>query len=243
MSTSERLSVICCVALLCAAVAQAAPRSPRVKYNFNSGWKLFVGDPAGAEAPGFDDSTWKEVTLPRAWNEDDAFRKDIKDLSTGVAWYRKRFALPAGSAGMKVFLEFEGIRQAGEFYLNGKHVGRHENGITAFGFDVTELLRPAPEENVLAARIDNAWDYKERATGSAFQWNDRNFYANYGGINKNVFLHVTDRLYQTLPLYSNLGTTGVYVSAKEFDIPGRSAIVNVETQVRNEHTTTKIVAF
>ncbi len=67
---------------------------------------------------------------------------------------------------------------------------------------------------MLAARIDNAWDYKEKATGSAFQWNDRNFYANYGGINKNVFLHVTDRLHQTLPLYSNLGTTGVYVYAQ-----------------------------
>jgi beta-galactosidase len=153
----KRLFVHSCLTLLCASAvvfADGPPASRRAKYNFNSGWKLFVGDPAGAEAPGFDDSAWKDVTLPRAWNEDDAFRKDIKDLSTGVAWYRKRFRLPAGSAGMKVFLEFEGIRQAGEFYLNGKLVGRHENGITAFGFDITDALRPAPEENVLAARID-----------------------------------------------------------------------------------------
>ena len=243
MTSFKRLSVLCCVALLCVVVVNAAPRGRRVKYNFNPGWKLFVGDPAGAEAPGFDDSAWKDVTTPRAWNEDDAFRKDIKDLSTGVAWYRKRFRLPAGSAGMKVFLEFEGIRQAGEFYLNGQHLGRHENGITAFGFDITGALRPAPEENVLAARIDSAWDYKEKATGSGFQWNDRNFYANYGGINKNVFLHVTDRLHQTLPLYSNLGTTGVYVYARDFDIPGRGATVGVESQVKNEHATAKTLSF
>jgi beta-galactosidase len=241
MSTFKRLSLVCLVALLCGAAAHAAPRSPRVKYNFNPGWRLFVGDPAGAEAPGFDDSAWKEVTLPRAWNEDDAFRKDIKDLSTGVAWYRKRFRLPAGSGGRKVFLEFEGVKQAGEFYLNGKHLGRHENGITAFGFDVTGLL--VPGENVLAARIDNAWDYKEKATGSAFQWNDRNFYANYGGINKNVFLHVTDKVYQTLPLYTNLGTTGVYVHARDFDIPGRSATVNIESQVKNEHAQAQTVSL
>ncbi|HEX8191135.1 MAG TPA: DUF4982 domain-containing protein, partial [Pyrinomonadaceae bacterium] len=242
----KRLIIQSCVALLCASTlvfASGPPASRRSEYNFNSGWKLFVGDPAGAEAPGFDDSAWKGVTLPRAWNEDDAFRKDIKDLSTGVAWYRKRFRLPAGAAGMKVFLEFEGIRQAGEFYLNGKHVGRHENGITAFGFDITELLRPAPEENVIAARIDNAWDYKERATGSAFQWNDRNFYANYGGINKNVLLHVADRLHQTLPLYSNLGTTGVYVHAGDFDIGGRSATVTAESQVRNEHAAAKTLSY
>src|SRR5215207_132020 len=240
MSSLKRLSVLCCVALLCAAVAQAAPRS---RYNFNPGWKLFVGDPKGAEALGFDDSAWKEVTLPRAWNEDDAFRKDIKDLSTGVVWYRKRFKLPAGSAGLKVFLEFEGIKQAGEFYLNGKQIGRHENGITAFGFDITDALLPAPQSNVLAVRIDNAWDYKERATGSAYQWNDRNFYANYGGINKNVFLHVADKLHQTLPLYSNLGTTGVYVYAKDFDVGGRSATVTAEAQVRNEQGGAKTLSY
>src|SRR3954447_6213408 len=44
--------------------------------NFNPGWRLLVGDPRGAETPAFDDSSWKPVTLPRAWNEEDAFAKD-----------------------------------------------------------------------------------------------------------------------------------------------------------------------
>ncbi|HEX8138146.1 MAG TPA: DUF4982 domain-containing protein [Pyrinomonadaceae bacterium] len=246
MESAGRSFVLCCVALVCAAsvaFAYAPPRNGRVKYNFNSGWKLLVGDAAGAEAQGFDDAAWKVVTTPHAWNEDDAFLKDIKDLSTGVAWYRKHFKLPPESAGKKVFLEFEGIRQGGEFYLNGKLIGRHENGIMAFGFDITEMLKPAPEENVLAARIDNSWDYKEKATGSAYQWNDRNFYANYGGINKNVFLHITDRLHQTLPLYSNLGTTGVYVYAQELDIPGRSAKITAESQVKNEYPTARTISY
>ncbi len=174
------------------AVAYAPPRSRRVKYNFNSGWKLFVGDPAGAEAPGFNDSAGKDVTTPHAWNEDDAFKKDIKDLSTGIAWYRKRFRLPTNSAGRKVFLEFEGIRHGGEFYLNGQLIGRHENGVMAFGFDITDFLQPAPQENVLAARIDNSWSYKEKATGSTYQWNDRNFYANYGGNNRDAFGNIIE---------------------------------------------------
>jgi beta-galactosidase/beta-glucuronidase len=84
----------------------------------------------------------------------------IQDLPTGVAWYRKHFKLPVDSRGQKVFLEFEGIRQGGEFYLNGELIGRHENGVMAFGFDITNRVKPAPEENVLAARIDNAWDYR-----------------------------------------------------------------------------------
>ncbi len=236
---------ICVVLICCAAIAAAynAPAGRRAKYNFNSSWKLFVGDPAKAEQPGFDDSSWKSVTLPRAWNEDDAFRKDIRDLSTGVVWYRKRFKLPPSANGKKVFLEFEGIRHAGEFYLNGKHLGRHENGIMAFGFDITDALKPAPEENIAAVRVDNSWDYKEKATGSGYQWSDRNFYANYGGINKNVFLHVTDRLHQTLPLYSNLGTTGVYIYAKDFDIRGRSAMVTAESQVKNEDAQARTISY
>src|SRR6185503_15406054 len=164
---------------------------------------------------------------------------DIKDLSTGVAWYRKHFKLLADSADRKVFIEFEGLRQGGAFYLNGKLIGRHENGVMACGFDLTDLLLAAPQENVLAVRVDNAWDYHEHATNSTYQWNDRNFYANYGGINENVFLHITDKLHQTLPLYSNLGTTGVYVYAQNFDIKGRSAKLTAEAAVRNEHTTAK----
>lgn len=219
----------------------ASTAAARETYNFNPGWKLFVGDPRGAETPSFNDAAWKSVTLPRPWNEDDAFRKDIKDLSTGIAWYRKRFTLPANAADKKVFIEFEGVRFAGEVYLNGKFIGRHENGITAFGFDITDGL--VKGENVIAVRTDNAWDYKEKSTGSTYQWNDKNFNANYGGIHKNVVLHVADKLYQTLPLYTNLQTTGVYVHASEIDVKNKSAEITVETQIRNEYSTAKSFGF
>jgi beta-galactosidase len=214
--------------------AQQRPNAPRLKYNFNPDWRVQVGDAAGAEAPGFDDANWGRHTLPWAWNEEEAFKKDIKDLSTGVAWYRKHFRLPATTANHKVFLEFEGVRQGGEFYVNGQLVGRHENGAMAVGFDITKFVKPAPQENVVAVRTDNDWKYKEKATGSGYQWNNDNFNANYGGIPKNVYLHVTEPLYQTLPLYSALGTTGVYVYAQDFDVASHSATLTAESEVRNE---------
>lgn len=230
------------VVIVIAAAAPFAPKSDRVKYNFNSGWKIFTGDAKGAETINFDDGGWKNITTPYAWNEDAAFRVDIKDLPTGIAWYRKRFKVPAGSADKKIFLEFEGIRHAGEFYLNGKFIGRHENGVMAFGFDITDVVNQSAE-NVLAVRVDNSWDYREKATETGFEWNDRNFYANYGGINKNVYLHVTSKLYQTLPLYSNLQTTGVYVYARDFDIKGRTAKITAETQVKNEYPAAKTIGY
>ncbi|TDH29080.1 glycoside hydrolase family 2 protein [Segetibacter sp. 3557_3] len=209
-------------------------RAQRVKYNFNPGWKVFVGDAKGLEQPGADDASWKKVTLPWAWNEDEAFRKDIVDLSTGIAWYRKCFKLPASAKGQKIFLEFEGIRQAGDFYLNGKHIGLHENGVTAFGFDVTDVVKHGADENIIAVRIDNSWDYREKATNTKYQWEDKNFNANYGGINKNVYLHIVPKVYQTLPLNLNLGTTGVYIYADNYNIKGSSATIHAESEVKNE---------
>jgi beta-galactosidase len=173
--------------------------------------------------------------LPYAWNEDAAFKVAIDQHPTGIAWYRKHFKLPAAAAGKKVFLEFEGVRQGGEFYLNGKWIGRHENGAMAVGFDVTEVVLPAPHENVVAVRTDNAWDYREKATNQRFQWSDKNFNANYGGLTKNVKLHITDKLHQTLPLWSNLKTTGVYIYASDFDLATKAATIHAEAEVRNEH--------
>lgn len=232
MNTLARFAVLS-TALACGALV-FAEYAARETLNLNPGWRLHVGDPTGAQESGFDDSAWTPVTLPHAWNEDDAFRKDIHDHSTGVAWYRKSFTLPPGTTARKIFLEFEGVRHIGEFWLNGQRIGRHENGVMAAGFDVSALVKPAPETNVLAVRTDNSWDVREANSGNRFQWSDRNFNANYGGIPKNVKLHITGALYQTLPLYSHLGTTGVYIYATDFDIAGSSAMIHAESEVRFE---------
>ncbi|WP_321334110.1 DUF4982 domain-containing protein [uncultured Bacteroides sp.] len=205
------------------------------KYNFNSDWLLKIGDIPEAGNSAFVDSDWVKVTLPRAFNEDEAFKVHIAQLTDTVMWYRKHFRLPEGSKDKKVFIEFEGIRQSADIYINGKHIGFHENGVMAVGFDLTPYLSPR-KGNVIALRIDNNWEYKERATGVKYQWNDRNFNANYGGMPKNVWLHITDKLYQTLPLYSNLKTTGVYVYADNIKVKERKATIHAESQIRNEHS-------
>jgi beta-galactosidase len=234
MITSQLRRLAALLAFACGAGLPAhAADQARAVYDFNPGWKLHVGDAAQAGAPAFDDAAWQAVTLPHAWNEDDAFRKDIAALPTGIAWYRKHFTLPAGAKGKKVFLEFEGVRQAGEVFVNGQRALLHENGAMAFGVDISTLA--VAGENVVAVRTDNAWDYKEKESNQRFQWSDANFNANYGGIPKNVRLHVADKLYQTLPLYSTLGTTGVYIYAQDIDIAKRSATIVAESQVRNEY--------
>lgn len=41
------------------------------KFNLNLDWKVLVGDPHNAVDPDLDESSWRSVTLPYAWNEDD----------------------------------------------------------------------------------------------------------------------------------------------------------------------------
>ena len=221
--------------------ASTVTASPRQTYNLNPGWLMTTGDQAGAQQPGFDDKGWQSVTLPNAFNETQAFARDIKALSTGIIWYRKHISLPADAARGKAFLEFEGVRQAAEIWVNGRSVALSEHGVMAFGADITAALKPG--DNVIAVRVDNDWKYKERATGSGFQWNNDNFNVNYGGITKNVRLHLTGPVYQTLPLYSTLGTTGQYIWADGFDIAGRRATIHAESQIRNDSATDRTLSL
>ena len=222
--------------------AQYPSENQRQKYNFNTDWKQKTGDIANVQQQQFDDSGWENITLPRAFNEDEAYRLHIAEHTDTIVWYRKKFRLPASDKGKKVFIEFEGVRFAADVYLNGKHMALHENGVMAFGVDLTNGIY-YDRENVIAVRVDNSWNYRERSTNSTWQWNNKNFNANYGGIPKNVFLHVSGHVYQTLPLYSNLQTTGTYIYAKDFDIKNKKAVIHAETEVRNETNYQQTVSY
>ena len=86
----------------------------RVKLNFNGGWRLTVGDVKEASKPDFDDTRWEQVTLPYAFNGDEAFKKDIVNLTDTISWYRKTFKL-AAIVNKKVFIEFEGVARGPTF--------------------------------------------------------------------------------------------------------------------------------
>ncbi len=240
------------VAALCATIASAAsgmaadkftaPDSPRHEYSFDANWKFAKEDKSkidGAAEPAFDDAAWETVCTPHSFNDVDSFRTIIShsggDGGTwkGTVWYRKHFKLPAQSEGKRVLLVFDGMRQAGEMFLNGKPVGLSENGITSYGIDITDNVLFGGKENVLAVHLDNRTDYAERATGTRFEWNANDFNPDHGGLNQHVHLYVVGPIYQTLPVWNGLKTTGVYIYPTEISIADRSAEIHVESQMHN----------
>lgn len=173
--------LILSVLILC--ISNVWSGAAREKYNFNQQWLLHIGDVSGAEKVKCADADWQKIALPRAFNENEVYKVAIHELTDTVAWYRKYFKLPRSAKGKKIFIEFEGVRQGADFYLNGHRIGLHENGVMAVGFDLTPYIDYSGT-NVVAVRVDNDWKYRERATGSEFQWNNNNFNVNYGGIPK-----------------------------------------------------------
>ena len=240
------------LAVIATGVCAAASAGDR--FNFNAGWLVRVGAGADGGSVRCDDAGWLPVTLPHSYNQEEAFARRIDLLTDTTAWYRKHFVLPAElRRGRKFFVEFEGVRFGARVLLNGHELGWGENGVMAFGFDMTPYIKK-DGDNVLAVYVDNSWNYREHEprlnpkdgtmTNAGYQWNDRNFFCNYGGINKNVWLHVMyDDVYQTLPLYTNLQTTGVYVYATDHDVRGGSATIHAESEIKNESDAAKKVGY
>jgi beta-galactosidase len=200
----------------------------------------------------YDDSDWETVSVPHAPNADDSFDNVIIDageasLYRGFMLYRKEFVLPEKEKGKKAILEFEAVRQSVYLYVNGEAVGYYEAGTAPIGFDITAYVK-AGEKNIIAVATDNAayrgsaFTTKETIpghemgdqSGVGYQWNQKDFNEVQGGITGNVNLYTSANLYQTRPLYNNLKTTGNYIYADDFDIEGKSAVINVKAEIRNE---------
>jgi beta-galactosidase len=248
----------------------SAPASDRLALNFNPGWKFIKDDPAGAAVPGFDDHGWTAVSTPHTYNDTDTFdhwsspnMHGEQVQWSGRTWYRKTFTLPDPFKGKKIFIEFEGVRQVAEVYLNGHLLGVGKNGFVPFGFDLTPYLHFGTEQNVLAVRCDNRFvkdpegmadlgkmsaevnasipDDVDKIQSDQIPWNNPRWHPPHGGIYRNVFLYVTDPLHISLPLYSFLRTAGPYVYATE--ISAQSAQLHVEVPIQNERAATEAVAL
>lgn len=146
--------------LLCVAGAVQG-HAAREVVAFNPDWRFTKSDPAGAQAPAFDDAAWLAVSLPHTFNDTDTFdnwslpgHRGEQQQWSGRTWYRKTFTAPTSWRGRKVFVEFEAVRQIAEVYLNGVKLGTAKSGFSPFGFDLTPHLR-LDGPNTLAVMADN----------------------------------------------------------------------------------------
>ena len=177
-----------CVALCLCATASGAER---LHQSFDFDWKFTLTAPAGAEAPGLDDAVWTDVQLPHDWSMTLPFlspkeggKGSMGFMQGGIGWYRKRFAVPSAWKGRRISLEFDGVYHRATVYVNGREVGFHPYGYTAFAYDVTDYLEPG-RENVVAVKVDHSDCPTSRWYSGS-------------GIYRHVWLNVTDPVHVAL---------------------------------------------
>ena len=120
----------------------------RQKYNFNSSWKFVKANILSAADAKYDDTSWETVSCPHTFNDIDTFddfaeggHNGESKQWRGTVWYRKHFSLPLSAKGKKVYIEFEGVRQIADVYINGTFIGKNQTGFIPFGYDLTPYIR------------------------------------------------------------------------------------------------------
>jgi beta-galactosidase len=187
----------------------------RTTENFDAGWRFLKSDAAHAEAAQFNDSAWRKLDLPHDWSIEGPFAKTNLTggagafLPSGVGWYRKHFTLPASASNQVVRVEFDGVMQNSDVWINGHHLGHRPNGYVSFSYDLTPYVN-FTGTNVLAVRCDTS-------AQPASRW--------YSGAG--IYRHV--RLVTTEPVH--FVENGVFISTPQ--ISATNAIVRVQATVTN----------
>ena len=159
--------------------------SGREKLNMNRSWKFSYGDTEHAQESGFDDSSWADVALPHNFSIPyDIHTGADGSFYVGYGWYRRDFNVTK-EAGKRYNIEFEGVFQVADVYVNGTEIGTHEGGYSSFTYDITDAL--VDGDNTLAVRVNNIWQPDLTPRGGDYQFT--------GGIYRDVWMTVTDEVH------------------------------------------------
>jgi beta-galactosidase len=196
------------------APVSAAAADARVTQDFDANWLFSQGDFASAMMPAFDDRGWRQLNVPHDWSIEGPFGAEFGSgngfAPGGIGWYRKHFKLDADQKGRVVTIEFDGVYDYSEVWINGQLVGGRPYGFSSFQVDLTPFVKFGSDDNIVAVRVDHS------------RFADSRFYTG-SGIYRNVRLVITDKL--------RIAHWGVSVTTPK--IKSDSAIVRVETTVEN----------
>ncbi|WP_430814935.1 beta-galactosidase GalB [Carboxylicivirga sp. RSCT41] len=202
------------ICLLITIFHSCSPPQDRLRESFNEDW-LFSKDETGQEHQGeFNDAQWRKLSLPHDWAIEGPFDKK-HDTRTGglpvygTAWYRKHFFMDVSHTGKHITVEFDGVMNNAEIFLNGQKVGQRPFGYMGFEVDLTPYIRYG-QDNVLAVRV-NPEELSARWYPGA-------------GIYRNVWLEIKNPVH--------VAHWGTYITTPQVD--EHEALVNIETTIENK---------
>ena len=104
-----------------------------------------------------------------------------------VSGYRCHLLIPKDWQGKRILLTFEGAAHDSTVFCNGKKVGEHHCGYTAFTVDLTDNVLYG-QDNLLCVRLDSRENLNVPPFGYVID------YMTYGGIYRDVRLEVKEKV-------------------------------------------------
>ncbi|MDB5091358.1 MAG: beta-galactosidase [Mucilaginibacter sp.] len=190
--------------------------------DFDKGWHFHLGDVNDGEKASVNDANWRLLNLPHDWSIEGKFSKDNPAtpeggaLPGGIGWYRKTFAVPVASKGKLVYIDFDGVYQKSDVWVNGHHLGFRPNGYISFRYELTPYLNFGGK-NTIAVKVDNSVQPNSRWYSGS-------------GIYRNVWLVTTNKV--------AIDHWGTYVTTT--DVSTKSATVNLKVKVKNDAKSSSI---
>ena len=185
-------------------------------------WRFHLGVIFGANNPEFNDDDlpdgkagWRLLNVPHDWSIEGKFdslnASGTGYLPGGIGWYRKEFTLPETDNNKHVEIQFDGVYENSEVWINGHYLGKRPYGFISFCYDLTPYLHFGNEKNILAVRVDNS------------QVADSRWYTG-SGIYGHVWLYVTNKIH--------VAHWGTYITTPAFN--KNSADVRIITMIEND---------
>lgn len=160
------------------------------------------------------DSQWVSVNIPHTYNLD-AYQG--RNYYQGTAQYRRILTLPEIKQGYRYYLKLDAASKAASVKVNGKEIGSHAGGYTAFTFDITNCVN---KDNTIEITVDNS--RKDIAPISA----DFTF---WGGIYRDVWIISTPNIHFNM---LNMGSDGIFISTPT--VNAKQGTVKVISEITND---------
>jgi beta-galactosidase len=178
-------------------------------------WRFTQSDPANAQSPTFDDTSWHTVQLPHDWSIAGPVAATNPSgqgggfFPTGVAWYRKTITLTRLTPHKETWIAFDGITANSDVYCNGTFLGHHPSAYISFHYNLTPCLHAGI--NTIAVRTDTSQQPASRwYTGS--------------GINRHVRLMTLNEVH--------IAPWGTVVTTPK--VSAEQATIHIHTTVQND---------
>lgn len=192
---------------MCAGVLQAQ----RSAVCLNEGWKFRFSHQV-------DRNSGVGVTLPHTWNAADALSGKI-DYKRGIGNYERKLNIRGEWQGKRIYLRFKGANSVANVFVNGKHVGEHRGGYSAFVFEITDFVQYG-KDNVLLVRVSNVETLDVMPLVGDFNM--------YGGLYRGVELVVAEAVGVSL---TDFASPGVYL--RQSSVDEREALVDAVVKLAN----------